>query len=240
MPERTLAQRYPNLAAFLMLMTDPPDLPVAPGEELVRFRPAPGFLDYLKMGFWIGLTPTALGINAGLLILSFVQPLAGIPLLLLADTILLSVAVLGYLTLLFKCEHTWYVLSPRSIRIRRGVWSITEQTVTFENVQNVSVSQGPLQRAFGIASVCIQTAGGGMVQAGNQQVSMPNQGVIEGVDNAERVREMVMARVRRSRQSGLGDDDEPDAAPTPGWTPAHLAALREIRDAAAILAKNRA
>ena len=36
-----------------------------------------------------------------------------------------------------------------------------ETTISFENVQNVEVRQGPLQRYFGIADVVVQTAGGG-------------------------------------------------------------------------------
>ena len=50
-------------------------------------------------------------------------------------------------------------------RIRRGIWIIHETTITFENVQNVVVQQGPLQRWYGIANVLIETAGGG----GSQQ-----------------------------------------------------------------------
>ena len=60
-----------------------------------------------------------------------------------------------------RYDTTWYVLTNRSLRIRRGIWMIHETTITYENVQNVSVNQGPLQRIFGIADVLVQTAGGG-------------------------------------------------------------------------------
>ena len=38
---------------------------------------------------------------------------------------------------------------------------VLETTITFENIQNVTVQQGPLQRLFGIADVRVDTAGGG-------------------------------------------------------------------------------
>ena len=55
---------------------------------------------------------------------------------------------------------TWYAVGRRSIRTRTGLWTITEATVTYDNVQNVKLKQGPLQRAFGISSLEIETAGG--------------------------------------------------------------------------------
>ena len=78
-------------------------------------------------------------------------------------------------------------MSDRSLRIRRGIWVIHETTLTFENVQNVSVRQGPLQRYFGIANLLLETAGGGQSQAGPQgmQTTAAHHGLIEGVADAQ-------------------------------------------------------
>ena len=58
-------------------------------------------------------------------------------------------------------------------------------------------------------------------------------GLIEGLDGAERIRDVIMARVRRSRRSGLGDERPGENRPLgPGasWTPEHLEVLRDIRN----------
>ena len=57
-------------------------------------------------------------------------------------------------------EMRWYVVTDRSLRIRTGVWSVQESTMSFANLQQVEVSQGPLQRLLGLADVKVQSAGG--------------------------------------------------------------------------------
>jgi uncharacterized membrane protein YdbT with pleckstrin-like domain len=122
------------------------------------------------------------------------------------------------------------------MRIRRGIWTIHETTITFENVQNVAVNQGPLQRIFGIADVTVQTAGGG---GGGQHEGVSkaaaHQGLVEGVSNAAEIRGLILSRLKASRTAGLGDEDESESArmfKTGLGSPASLALLREIRDAA--------
>jgi hypothetical protein len=126
-------------------------------------------------------------------------------------------------------------MTDRSLRIRRGIWVIHETTITYENIQNVSVNQGPLQRYFGIADVLVQTAGGGGAQ---QQPGQPaggaHSGLIEGIRDAPRIRDLLASRMRRSRTAGLGD--EPHDHESAGFTPRQVALLREIRDAARELA----
>src|SRR5690606_27352307 len=58
-------------------------------------------------------------------------------------------------------EMRWYMVTDRSLRIRHGVWKISESTMSFANLQQVSVTQGPLQRLLGLANVNVQSAGGG-------------------------------------------------------------------------------
>jgi membrane protein YdbS with pleckstrin-like domain len=70
--------------------------------------------------------------------------------------------IIAYVAIHLRYDTTWYVLSSRSLRIRRGVWVIHETTLTFENIQNVSVDSGPLEQWFGIANVMVDTAGGGL------------------------------------------------------------------------------
>lgn len=77
--------------------------------------------------------------------------------------ILTWVSQLLFTGLLLKLswELRWYMVGERSLRIRHGLWSVREQTMTIANIQNMIVRQGPLQRYFGISDLEIHTAGGG-------------------------------------------------------------------------------
>ncbi len=134
--------------------------------------------------------------------------------------------VVAYVAIHLRYDTTWYVMSDRSLRIRRGIWVIQEVTATFENVQNVKISQGPLQRYFGIANLVVETAGGG---GSEKPGGGAHRAIIEGISNPDRYREAIMARLRRSSSAGLGDEAEIDEGPA-AWTPQHLDVLREIRD----------
>jgi uncharacterized membrane protein YdbT with pleckstrin-like domain len=118
--------------------------------------------------------------------------------------------VVGYAIQRLDYEMRWYMVTDRSLRIRDGVLRVREMTLTFANVQNVSIDQGPLQRLLGVADLRVQTAGGGAGHEG-QGESM-HVGVLRGIEDAERVRELVLARLRAAGGAGLGDPDDAAAA----------------------------
>ncbi len=222
------------LAGWFRVPESPPDLPAHPAEPTTSFHPARGFLRLLKLEFWIiCLIIDAVILGAWLLITIF-HPLVGAILLLPALAIAIVPDVLAYVAIHLRYDTTWYVMSPRSLRLRRGIWTINEQTITFENVQDVKVTRGPVQQLFGIANVTLTTAGAGKAdQHGN---TSGNTAVLEGVDNPAELRYLIMARVRASRSAGLGDEDgsarppRTSAGMAPALSPAHLSLLRQIRD----------
>jgi hypothetical protein len=133
----------------------------------------------------------------------------------------------------------WYVVTDRAARLREGVLSLTEMTFTLVNVQDIRIAQGPLQRLLGLADVELRTAGGsessgphgGHGSAGSRN---QHQARLRGVDNAEMIRDLVLERMKRARDAGLGDPD--DAAPDHTTTPSTLQdALRELRSESAAL-----
>jgi membrane protein YdbS with pleckstrin-like domain len=219
------------LATFFRVPRRPPVLPAGDGETVESFRPAPGFLDYLRLQFWIILLLITVGVFVLWVVLMVNEPLVGILLMPLVFVALVTVAVMGHVALRLRYDTTWYVMSGRSIRMRRGIWVIREATITFENVQNVELKQGPLQRHFGVANLMVQTAGGGGGKMERGQTN-PHEGLIEGVGDARRIRDVIMSRVRRSRRAGLGDErpDEVRAEAGAGWTRAHVEVLRAIRE----------
>lgn len=104
-------------------------------------------------------------------------------------------------------EMRWYVVTDRSLRIRTGVWRVQESTMSFANLQQVEVSQGPLQRLLGLADVKVQSAGGSDNPHQKHQEDL-HTGHFHGVENALEIRDLIQARLRRFRESGLGDPEE--------------------------------
>ncbi|MBP6864174.1 MAG: PH domain-containing protein [Candidatus Didemnitutus sp.] len=111
-------------------------------------------------------------------------------------------------------ELRWYIVTDRSLRIRAGLWSLQESTMSFANLQQVEVMQGPLQRLLGIADVRVQSAGGGGGEVkGHEHHDSLHTGVFHGVDNASEIRDLILDRLRHFRAAGLGDPDDHHAAP---------------------------
>lgn len=219
------------LAGWFRVPREPPTLPAGPGELVRSLKPAKQFLAYRKFIFWFWLTLIDVAIMGGWLILVIAVPLAGA----LTLPLFLAVAVLpdifAYIAIHLRYDTTWYVLSDRSMRIRRGIWVIHETTITCENIQNVAVIQGPLQRHYGIATVHVKTAGGESGAGGKHGAVLgAHVGVIEGITDAPALRDQIMARVEKSKSAGLGDEAHPDPLGTRGLGTAHLEVLREIRD----------
>ena len=81
------------------------------------------------------------------------MPWLGALLALPAAAVAILPDIVAYVAIHLRYDTTWYVIGRRSLRIRRGIWIINETTITFENVQNIHITQGPLQRYFGIADL---------------------------------------------------------------------------------------
>ncbi len=156
---------WATIVSWFRVPADPPTLP-ATGEPVRSIRPAEGYLRYLKFLFWIALIPGDILPIVGWVAVSVALPILGLVLALPALALIVLPDVVAYVGIHLRYDTTWYVLTDRSLRIRRGILNIHETTISFENVQNVEVRQGPLQRYFGIADVLVTTAGGGVASHG--------------------------------------------------------------------------
>jgi len=131
-------------------------------------------------------------------------------------------------------EQHWYIVTDRSLRIRTGLWQLQETTMSFANLQQVEVHQGPLQRLLGLADLRVQSAGGGGDYDPHHGGDSLHRGVFHCIENANDVRDLILERLRTFRAAGLGDPDEPMHASAPtGATPAPtsgdaLAAANEL------------
>lgn len=116
-----------------------------------------------------------------------------------------------YAMVRLEFEQHWYIVTDRSLRIRTGLWQLQETTMSFANLQQVEVHQGPLQRLLGLADLRVQSAGGGGdfdAKHGAGQDSL-HRGVFHCIENANDVRDLILERLRVFRAAGLGDPDEP-------------------------------
>jgi hypothetical protein len=149
---------------------------------------------------------------------------------------------LTYAMVRLDWEQRWYIVTDRSLRIRTGLTTVLESTMSFANIQQVVVTQGPLQRLLGLADVRVQSAGGAgeVAEAHSGQPSL-HTGTFHGVEHAQEIRDLILERLRLFRQAGLGDpDDHPlsSGEPATGSGQALAAAgelLAEVRELRAAL-----
>jgi membrane protein YdbS with pleckstrin-like domain len=119
-----------------------------------------------------------------------------------------------YLMVRFDYEMRWYIVTDRSLRIRYGIQHVREMTMTFANIQQITVQQGPLQRMLGIADLQVRTAGGGSSDSSSHSGSHSDAtdsmhvGFFRGVQNATEIRDLMLARLRHWQDAGLGDPDD--------------------------------
>jgi hypothetical protein len=134
----------------------------------------------------------------------------------------------------------WYVVTDRAARLREGVLTLTEMTFTLVNVQDIRIRQGPLQRLLGLADVELRTAGGSdasPAHAGHGSAPSRNLHLarFRGVDNAAAIRDLVLERMKRARDAGLGDPDDVSVeAGAPGPSDLERAARELLEESAAL------
>lgn len=216
---------------------DPP--PGAPG-SLRTFRAARRFYHY-EILTWI---LAQFGGLAGLLF--GVSIVRAIPAENTLHTILVGVEIFAWITYILAVpltfylvrldyEMRWYMVTDRSLRIREGIIRVKEKTMTFANIQNLSVRQGPIQRFLRIEDLEVQTAGGGGSQSKQTKEGGEAMHVAKfrGVDNAEEIRELIRQGMRRHLGTGLGDPDE-QRKPPAGADDA-ISAARQLFDEARAL-----
>lgn len=115
----------------------------------------------------------------------------------------LPVAVLLCAVWLSHKRHRWtfWKLDADGFAVRRGrIWQ-WDTRVPMGRVQHIDLKRGPLERAFGLASLVVHTAGTRL--AGLD---------LSGIDHAdaERVRDLLAREVERRREDDDGRDDGDD------------------------------
>jgi membrane protein YdbS with pleckstrin-like domain len=219
------------LLHLLQAPTQPPDPPLGSPGSVQIFRASPRYLTLelirhfsslgIALAFELG-TWALLPMPGGTAVFAIV---AG---LIVAST--LAVMLGRYFLIRLDYDMRFYVLTDRSLRIRRGALAIEESTYTFANVQNLTLHQGPLERWLGVTHLQIDTAGGGVQRAARDGGEvLHHQGRLDGIDpdTATELRDRILRLVRSYKDAGLGDEPAA-AAPRPSLDAHRHAMLRAI------------
>lgn len=84
-----------------------------------------------------------------------------------------------------------YALADDELRIAYGIWTQIETHVPLARVQHIDVSQGPIERRYGVCRLILHTAG-----SANSRVVLP--GLSRAA--AEAIRDDVRARIRQHEE----------------------------------------
>lgn len=85
--------------------------------------------------------------------------------------------------------RSWgYEATEDELHVRSGLWTRARVAVPFGRVQHIDVTQGPLQRAFGLATLVLHTAG-------TRSNAVPLPGL--EVQEAERLRDEIRSHIRQ-------------------------------------------
>jgi membrane protein YdbS with pleckstrin-like domain len=210
------------ISRFLKVPPEPDPPMGSPGSVRV-FNAAPGYYQYRLLLWAVKQAGTAAGLIVGLAFVSggvevwsfpFSRELATLVEVVGIGLFLVQLPV-SFLMVRLDYRYRWYMITDTSLRIREGLLTVRERTMTFANIQNLSLKQGPVQRAFGISDLQVRTAGGGGTESsddskqGTSEADNMHLGYFRGVDNASEIRDVVLARMRGLRDTGLGDPDGP-------------------------------
>ncbi|QRN97032.1 PH domain-containing protein [Archangium violaceum] len=219
----------PLIEPLLKLRFEPPTLPEG-SQTLRKLKPSERYLAYAYTRAMLSHVGPLLAVPALMVLELVVGGYATVSPLLAAILILaltLSSLAVSLVVIRLDWELRDYLIGSRSLRLREGAFVQRELTLSYANVQNVEVTQGPLERLFGFKSLRVSTAGGSRGTPG-EHGAPSHEARLVGLEDAEGVRDLVLGALRQQRDAGLGDPSH-EVPRTRTWL------LEEIRDAAAAL-----
>ena len=162
-------------AAFVNDPIDVSTIPRIRDEDFVDVHPNYLRVSLIGYAIWIAI------VIAVCVTISVVIPENGwIPLVVMAGILVLTITSIVFTILGVK--NIGYQVRDHDLSYRHGVFVKTVETVPFVRVQHARVTQGPVERAFGIAKLAVNSAGPDLSISGL------------GFDDAERLRSIVVER----------------------------------------------
>lgn len=135
----------------------------------------------LQWGVWTGIISVILGLIAGAILGTFgVPPQFG--------TLIVGVfLVLGVLWIIMRYRVWVYQVREDSLYLERGVVTHVRTIVPYVRIQHVDTSRGPLERALGLSTLVVYTAG-----SRGADVSVPGLKPEEARDLQQRLKELAI------------------------------------------------
>lgn len=225
MIDLVLAVFKPIFLPLLKLKFDPPHLPE--GSALVRaLKPSESWFTYRALTAMFGLLGQVIG--TGVIAVAAVAKLGGAGVAIAVLLLLLEAGVVGFALVAtrvdFELRH--FLVGDRSLRVTEGALTRREATLSYANVQNLEVTQGPLERLFGFQNLTVTTAGADQAPGTTEN---SHSVTLVGLSNAEEIRTLILGMLHQRKDSGLGEHVSTGTEPLP------LERLLEIRDAAKAL-----
>jgi membrane protein YdbS with pleckstrin-like domain len=147
---------------------------------------------------------------------------------------LIFILIRVYLPLYY--DTLTYTIEEDLVVGTRGVFWKKRVTVPFRKITNIDISQGPVQRLFGLGTIHVQTAGAAGAQAAVAELR------IEGMKNFDALRDEILRLLRafyNQRGPAPADTahadasvpaaDSPQGTETAGWQKTVVDELRAIR-----------
>ena len=128
----------------------------------------------------------------------FFPILIGLLILMLVDPLVFGLCALGWILFMLPLG-LWlpayfrsldYTLADDAIKGWRGVLFKRSVSMPYHKITNVDITHGPLQRKYGVGYLHCQTAGAGGQQGSRAELKM------EGIRDLERIRDLIMERIR--------------------------------------------
>jgi membrane protein YdbS with pleckstrin-like domain len=214
--------------------SEPPEPPRGSHASVRVFRASPRYLTWRLLRYYASALLALVGLSIGFVASLAEEEWAGLVLVCLSAAPVVLGLGLAWFGVRIDYELRYYVVTDRSLRLREGWWTVREKTITYANVQNLRVVQGPIQRLLGIQDLRVETAGGGGAAGGKGKRERGTHEVdVAGVENAPEIRDLVLGYLRRvgAREGGgLGDPDDVRrrASIGPLATPGARAALERL------------
>jgi membrane protein YdbS with pleckstrin-like domain len=162
---------------------DPAKLPAEDEGALIKLDP--NYAHMLRMQTALTAIPCLVG---ALVAEAAVREAAVLPPGLIAGTVLVVAVLLILRIPQRRYSARGYQMGADRLRVVRGLMFRSDTVVPFGRVQHIDMTQGPLERFFGIATLTVHTAGNH-----NASVSLPGL----GEDLAREMREAIRAHIRR-------------------------------------------
>ena len=120
------------------------------------------------------------------------------PILIIVQPIAFALCLVGWLIVMMLIAlwlpAFWnsleYSVENDCVKSRGGVFWKKRITVPYNKITNIDITQGPLQRAFGIGTIHVQTAGAGGQQGTRAEIRLL------GISNLDQVKDMIMSGAR--------------------------------------------